>query len=82
MFYIKVIFYKAIMQVLKLAGKLIPQTQPFIFTGKDASLALTQLIIEQDKQHVFIVTDAVLHQLGIADKICEQLAIYFGGWYR
>ncbi len=75
MFYIQVAFYKAIMQVLKLAGKLIPQTQPFIFTGKDASLALTKLIIEQDKQHVFIVTDAVLNKLGIANKICEQLAI-------
>ena len=76
MFYVQVAFYKAIMQVLKLAGKLIPQTQPFIFTGKDASLALTKLIIEQDKQHVFIVTDAVLNKLGIANKICEQLALH------
>lgn len=76
MFYIQVAFYKAIMQVLKLAGKLIPQTQPFIFTGKDAALALTKLIIEQDKQHVFIVTDAVLNKLGIANKICEQLALH------
>lgn len=76
MFYIKVAFYKAIMQVLKLAGKLIPQTQPFIFSGKDAALALTKLIIEQDKQHVFIVTDAVLNKLGIANKICEQLALH------
>ncbi len=64
------------MQVLKLAGKLIPQTQPFIFSGKDAALALTKLIIEQDKQHVFIVTDAVLNKLGIANKICEQLALH------
>jgi alcohol dehydrogenase len=76
MFYVQVAFYKAIMQVLKLAGKLIPQTQPFIFTGKDASLALTKLIIDQDKQHVFIVTDAVLNKLGIANKICEQLALH------
>ena len=76
MFYVQVAFYKAIMQVLKLAGKLIPQTQPFIFTGKDASLALTKLIIEQDKQHVFIVTDAVLNKLGIANKVCEQLALH------
>jgi len=62
------------MQVLKLAGKLVPQSQPFIFTGKDSSLALAKLIIDQDTQHVFIVTDAVLNKLGIAKSVCYLLA--------
>ena len=74
MFHLKVFFYKLIMQVLKLAGKLVPQSQPFIFTGKDSSLALTKLIIDQDTQHVFIVTDAVLNKLGIAKSVCNLLA--------
>lgn len=61
------------MQVLKLAGKLIPQSQPFIFTGEDSSIALAKLIIDQDTKHVLIVTDALLHKLGISEKICQLL---------
>ena len=73
MFHLKVIFYKIIMQVLKLAGKIIPQSQPFIFTGEDSALSLTKLIIDQDTKHVFIVTDSVLNSLGIANNICNLL---------
>jgi len=73
MFYLKVFFYKVIMQILKLAGKLVPQSQPFIFTGGYSSLALTKLIIDQDTKHVLIVTDAVLNKLGIAKSVCNLL---------
>ena len=71
MFHLKVIFYKIIMQVLKLAGKVISQSQPFIFTGENSALSLTKLIIDQDTKHVFIVTDSVLNSLGIANNICN-----------
>lgn len=73
MFQLRVIFYRLIMQVLKLAGKLIPQSQPFIYTGDNASLALTKLIIDQGNKHVFIVTDEVLNKLGITNNICKLL---------
>ena len=76
LFYSRTLFYKLIMQVLKLAGKLIPQTQPLIFSGENSSLALTKLIIDQDTKHVLIVTDAVLHKLGIAKNICQLLKDY------
>jgi alcohol dehydrogenase len=73
MFFLQVIFYKLIMQVLKIAGKIIPQTQPFIFSGKNSSLELTQLIIDQGSKHVLIVTDAILNELGIPDNVCKLL---------
>lgn len=59
---------------LKLAVKIIPQPQPLIFTGKDSSLDLTQLIVAQNVAKVLIVTDSVLNKLGIADKLCAKLA--------
>ena len=74
MFFIQVWFYKILMVGLKVAIKLIPQPQPVIFTGKDSSLALVDLIINQNVKRVLIVTDKVLHQLGITDKICQKLA--------
>ncbi|WP_417670725.1 iron-containing alcohol dehydrogenase [Pseudoalteromonas tetraodonis] len=74
MFFIKVYFYKILMMGLKWAVALIPQPQPVIFTGKDSSLALIDLIISQQVNRILLVTDNVLNKLGIADKICHKLA--------
>jgi len=73
MFFIKVAFYKILMAGLKLAVKFIPQPQPIIFSGKNSSLELAQLMINQDFKRVLIVTDKVLNQLGIANDICRLL---------
>ena len=74
MFFIKVYFYKVLMAGLKLAVKLIPQPQPVIFTGKDSSLALVDLITSQNVKRILLVTDSVLYKLGICEKICHKLA--------
>lgn len=74
MFFIKVYFYKILMAGLKLAVKLITQPQPVIFTGKDSSLALVDLITSQNVKRVLLVTDSILYKLGISEKICHNLA--------
>ena len=65
-----------LMMGLKWAVALIPQPQPVIFTGKDSSLALIDLITSQQVNRILLVTDNVLNKLGIADKICHKLAVH------
>jgi len=74
MFAVQVLFYKILMLALKVAVKFISQPQPIIFSGKNSALELTQLMINQDIKRVLIVTDSVLHKLGVADKVCQLLA--------
>jgi len=71
MFFVKVNFYKMLMAGLKLTVKFIPQPQPLIFSGKNSSLELAQLMINHDFKRVLIVTDKILNQLGIADDISQ-----------
>ncbi|MBL4866436.1 MAG: iron-containing alcohol dehydrogenase [Pseudomonadales bacterium] len=67
-------------QLLKLKLRLvhflygfITQHKPMLFTGKDASIQLCENISHFGHKRVLIVTDAILVELGILDKIKQSL---------
>ena len=73
MFQLQVLFYRAYMVLLKWALVIIPQPKPTLFVGEGASLQLAQSIATMGARRVFIVTDKVIHQLGLLDAMCERL---------
>jgi alcohol dehydrogenase class IV len=73
MFTLQTLFYKAIMFVMGIMIKIIPQPKPTVYAGPDASLQLCNAIIQFDHQRVLIVTDAMLHKMGLLDKVKEKL---------
>lgn len=73
LFPLKVKGYKSIMGAMKLAAKVLPMPKPVLFTGVDSSLELCDAIAQMGTKKVMIVTDAVLVELGVLDKIQKKL---------
>ncbi|MCP4272149.1 MAG: iron-containing alcohol dehydrogenase [Gammaproteobacteria bacterium] len=76
LFAIKVKLYRAIVNSLKLASKLIPMPKPVLFTGSGSSLQLCEAISLVGVKRLLIVTDEILLQLGILDEMKKQLTEY------
>jgi len=72
-FPIKVIFYKTLMRILKIIGKMINTPKPILFVGEKSSLALCSAIAQRGTKKVLLVTDAMLVELGVIDKIKAKL---------
>ena len=65
--------YEGLQRVLKLAIKNIPFPKPTLFSGPGSSLQLCDAIAQMDESKILIVTDKVLLELGVLDKIKERL---------
>jgi len=73
MFYLKVIFYKTIMKILKIAGNIINIPKPILFVGIDSSLELCSTISQRGHKKILLVTDSMLIELGVIDEIKAKL---------
>jgi alcohol dehydrogenase len=73
LFPIKVQYYKGLTKALKVAAAVIPMPKPTLFTGADSSLELCDAISHLNIKRVLVVTDKVLLELGVLDKIFERL---------
>lgn len=72
-FSLQVLFYKTLMFIIGLVAKAIPQPKPTLFCGPDSALQLTNTMIQFGYKRVLIVTDRVLHEMGLLDPIKEKL---------
>lgn len=60
-------------KVLKAVSYVIPIRRPMLFIGESACHELCDMLINEGNTNVFIVTDAVLHNLGIPKKVTGYL---------
>ncbi len=61
------------MRILKIIGKMINTPKPILFVGEKSSLALCSAIAQRGTKKVLLVTDAMLVELGVIDKIKAKL---------
>lgn len=72
-FFIKVLLYKLIAFTLGVVGKVLPLPKPLLYTGSHSSLQLCDNVIYFGYKSVIIVTDAVLHQMGLLEAVKSKL---------
>lgn len=68
-FSLQVLFFKALMCIIGVVAKIIPQPKPTVYCGPDSALRLTTSMIQFGYKNVLIVTDRVLHEMGLLDAI-------------
>lgn len=73
MFTLQTLFYKALIFIIGLVIKIVPQPKPMVYVGPDSSLQLCNNIIQFGYQNVLIVTDAMLHEMGLVDAVKNKL---------
>ena len=73
LFSLQVKGYKSVMNALKVAAKVIPMPKPTLFSGPGSSLEMCEAIAQMGTQNILIVTDEILHKLGLLDKIKKSL---------
>ncbi|MCB1657488.1 MAG: iron-containing alcohol dehydrogenase [Pseudomonadales bacterium] len=64
---------KAQLVGIKAAMTLIPAPKPTMFAGEGASLKLCQAVGDFGHQHILIVSDKILNQLGVLSPLVEKL---------
>lgn len=69
-----VVFYKFMMVVTKLILKLVPPSKPTTYAGAGSSVTLVEAMAQMDVKNTLIVTDKVLHELGVLDGIKKAFA--------
>ena len=75
---LQVLLYKMMMVVTKLIVKLLPQNKPTTFAGSGSSVQLVEAMAHMGVKKALIVTDKVLHELGVLDgikKACSEQGI-------
>lgn len=70
----RTLLYRARMLALKALTMLVPVPRPMLFVGADSTRELNRAIARFGTEHVFIVTDATLVELGIIEPIVDHLA--------
>ncbi|NKI18705.1 iron-containing alcohol dehydrogenase [Spongiibacter sp. KMU-166] len=73
-FFTQVLFYKAQMSVIGLVLKAVPVRKPLIYTGPDSTLQLCNHIAVSGHQRILLVTDAILHKMGLLDALKNKLS--------
>lgn len=61
-------------KILGLTSRLIPMPRPLMLTGADSSLKLCELMVRAGDAPILIVSDKVLVELGIVNKITQYFA--------
>ncbi|MAZ89313.1 MAG: alcohol dehydrogenase [Cellvibrionaceae bacterium] len=72
-FGVQVFFYRLLMKSMKLLLKVVPQPKPTLYCGEGSSLQLAGNMIQFGYQRVLIVTDKMLHEMGLLDPVKEKL---------
>lgn len=72
-FGIKVLFYRIAVFMLKIGILFLPVREPRLFTGPGSSIHLCRAIAARDVKSLLIVTDAMLVELGLLDRMLETL---------
>ncbi|HEX5276734.1 MAG TPA: iron-containing alcohol dehydrogenase [Fluviicoccus sp.] len=67
---------KAKLAALKLAVTVLPAPRPIVLMGPDSALQLCGTVSHMGVKKVLIVTDAVLHKLGVIDPVTARLKEY------
>lgn len=70
---IKISLIKSRMNVQSFLFALIPQGKPTLFTGEGASIKLSENIAGFGHKKILIITDEILHKLGVLDGIKQTL---------
>jgi alcohol dehydrogenase class IV len=73
MFTLQTLFYKTIIAIMGLMIRIIPQPKPTVYAGPDSSLQLCNNMIQFGYTRVLIVTDAMLHEMGLLDAAKHKL---------
>jgi alcohol dehydrogenase class IV len=73
MFELRIWFYKALMFLLKGVEFLMPQGKPLIMTGAGSSIELCATMRRFGHKRVLLVTDKVLHELGVLQPMMDAL---------
>lgn len=69
----KVLFYKTLMFFMKGVKYILPQSKPLILTGAGSSIELCQTIAQFGHKSVLLVSDKVLHEVGVLTPVVEAL---------
>ena len=72
-FGIKVLFYRSAVYMLKVGVWCLPIREPRLFTGPGRSIHLCKAIAARGTKSLLVVTDAMLVELGLLDKMLETL---------
>lgn len=72
-FSIQVMFYRALMLVLKLAAWILPFREPQVFAGPGSSRELCHAIAQAGHKNLLIVTDAMLVQISLIKRFTDAL---------
>ncbi|KZX79072.1 alcohol dehydrogenase [Oleiphilus sp. HI0009] len=73
LFPVKVQYYKGLTKALKVAAAVIPMPKPTLFSGADSSLELCEAIHHLGIKKLLLVTDKVLVEIGLLNKIQAKL---------
>jgi len=73
LFSLKVQYYKGLAKALKVAAAVIPMPKPTLFTGSGSSIELCQAIGQLGFKKILIVTDEILVDIGLLEKIEQSL---------
>ena len=73
MFALKRFLHAFVIALLSIVSRLLPDRVPVTFVGADASRDLCESIAHTHAQKVLIVTDAVLVEIGLIDRVTESL---------
>lgn len=69
LFLLQTFFYKFMMLMMGVLLKIFPQPKPTIYCGPDSSLQLCGNMIQFGYKHILIVTDTMLHEMGLLDAV-------------
>ncbi len=73
MFFIKTIFYRIYIKILKLVVHLIPMNMPVLFSGQGSHIQLVRMIKQMGANKVILVTDQGLTQIGLYNAMVAEL---------
>ncbi len=65
--------YRTFHRTMKTVGGVLPFPQPALLTGPDSLTKLAENIAVRDLQHALVVTDAVLVELGLVQRLLDAL---------
>jgi alcohol dehydrogenase len=68
-FVLQTLFYKLLMLATGMLLKIVPLPKPTIYCGPGSSLQLCGNMIQFGYKHVLIVTDTILHEMGLLDAV-------------
>lgn len=73
MFKMQVIFYRALMLLIKVVNSLVPQGKPLLLTGQGSALDMCRTMAQFGHKRVLLISDTVLRGLGVLDPLVAEM---------